>query len=111
MMPQKQKAVMPPAQPQQQPPPPQPLLRQVTEMQCGEGHVMQAKVVREVWNKVSWWHYQTDCDVCGQRITSKDGRYYYKECKYSVCLSCSAERLARDPAIAHVKFPPTSALH
>lgn len=83
-----------------------------TELNCQKGHLMRAKVVREVWNKISWWYYQTYCDVCGERITSKHARYYCKECKYSVCMKCTSNLLAvnRNDA-ARIKLPPTSFCH
>jgi hypothetical protein len=88
-----------------------PQLAHATLLHCSKAHLMEAKVVREVWNKISWWHYQTDCDVCGNRITSKDGRYYCKDCKYSVCLECSSKVLANNPAMTAQRLPPTSALY
>merc|ERR1712100_383111 len=60
------------------------------------------------WNKVSWWHYQTDCDVCNGCITSEDARYFCKECKYSVCMDCSSKLLARRRLPDGVFLPPTS---
>lgn len=69
---------------------------------------MQGKVVREIWNKVTWWHYQTNCDLCKNQITSQDARYYCKECKYSVCMECSAKLLAGGAAAGRGFQPPTA---
>lgn len=72
-----------------------------------DGTLMQAKVVREIWNKVTWWHYQTDCSYCGERITSKDARYVCSKCKYCVCMACSSKMLGRRN---RGPLPPTAGL-
>lgn len=63
---------------------------------------MQGKVVREMWNKVAWWHYETNCATCNARITTDDARYFCKDCKYSVCTACSSTMLARNAPVAGV---------
>lgn len=78
-----------------------------TVLYCPDGHLMQGKVTRELWNKVSWWHYETNCDTCAARITSEDARYHCKECKYSVCMECSSKMLARN-SVQSAFAPPTS---
>lgn len=59
---------------------------------CPEGHVMKAKVVREVFNMVIGWHYQTLCNCCSQAISTKDACYYCACCRFSLCVSCSCTR-------------------
>lgn len=64
--------------------------------------------MREIWNKVTWWHYQTNCDLCNNQITSQDARYFCKECKYSVCMECSARLLSKNGGAGHGFMPPTA---
>lgn len=65
------------------------------ELKCPRGHVMFAKVVREISYKISEMRWDVECDLCGAIINYADGRYRCKECDYDLCLPC-AHRL-QDP--------------
>jgi hypothetical protein len=69
---------------------------------------MQAKVIRELWNKVSWWHYEGKCDVCSKKIGAEDARYNCKECRYNVCMECTSWLLARNRDKRKIFVPPTA---
>jgi len=62
-------------------------------VQCPCGHVMQGKIVRELWNRVMFWHYRGSCDRCGDAINEEDARYFCKECNYSLCMACGNKQM------------------
>mmetsp|Transcript_49254 Transcript_49254/g.136890 ORF Transcript_49254/g.136890 Transcript_49254/m.136890 type:complete len:449 (-) Transcript_49254:77-1423(-) len=57
-------------------------------VRCTRGHVMKARVSRELWAR---W-YEAECDECQKPISSKDASYHCKECSHSICMNCAAEQ-------------------
>lgn len=74
---------------------------------CKKGHVMRAKVVRELWNRVMWWHFQDKCCKCDASISTKDAKYYCEECKYSLCVKCSTKKLIPELNLLNTSYLPT----
>mmetsp|Transcript_25217 Transcript_25217/g.46272 ORF Transcript_25217/g.46272 Transcript_25217/m.46272 type:complete len:501 (-) Transcript_25217:64-1566(-) len=105
-------AAAPEQEPQQAAPPPQQQKREVkpksTVLYCPhDGNLLQAKVVTEIWNKVTWWMNYSTCTCCSKPITHRDARYICPKCKYCVCMDCSAKQLGRRETRP---LPPTAGL-
>jgi len=54
-------------------------------IKCPEGHVMEARVSRELWVTC----HCSVCGACGEPISCKDASYSCKICKHSLCIGCA----------------------
>lgn len=65
------------------------------QLHCPNGHVMHAKVAREVWKRLMHWHYEHTCNQCGKEISTKDACYTCKVCDFTLCMDCATRMLPR----------------
>lgn len=66
---------------------------------CPRGHVMEARVVREMFRGLAELRNGARCRRCHQVITTNDARYSCAICSFDLCMACAADpqRLSSQP--------------
>lgn len=67
---------------------------QIQAVRCPRGHVMEARVVREMLRGLEALRSFMRCSLCEQLITTEDARYSCGACNLCYCTTCSARMVA-----------------